>query len=642
MGQGNDMIVLWGSQSGTAEGFAHRLANELQVRFGMKVSAADLDDYDHESLVDIPEDKTVALILSTYGEGDAPDNTNAFLKALAQLRGNKTRLTNLRYVIFGLGNRNYRWYNRVADVVDSSLQELAATRIGPVGKADDSSGSTEEDFMTWKQDISSVLQRTLKLKGRRRAYQPSLIIEEKSGSLQENGIYLGEPHSSLLAEDTTSKKRVRDPKVPIVMPIVEARELFTSGKRSCLHLELDLQSAPWVKYQTGDHIAIWPSNPDVDVESVLHLLGLDSRRNACVAIAPHHDSGTKSSTWPNPTTIESLFRYYLEIRAPVSRDLLAGIAEFAPDNKAKAQLDRLATDAQAFKIETSRRYLTIGHVLQRFGGERQWQIPLSFVVENLKRTKPRYYSISSSAIVQPRRASITAVVNVQNLQPATTSLGSDVMYGLTSNYLLALKQSVDHSNTGVRTPRISYNLSGPRNLLAGNKIFAQVRRSAFKLPPKSSTSVIMIGAGTGAAPFRAFVQERARLKEMGKPVGKTILALGFRRREEDFLYADDWAKYTEVLGENDFKTWTAFSREDLKTKVYVQHCLEKNATVVLRLLREDDRSVVYVCGSAGMARDVVSSLARCWAQEIGESQEKADQWVTTLRHEGRLQEDVWG
>jgi NADPH-ferrihemoprotein reductase len=151
----------------------------------------------------------------------------------------------------------------------------------------------------------------------------------------------------------------------------------------------------------------------------------------------------------------------------------------------------------------------------------------------------------------------------------------------------------------------------------------------------------MIGAGTGAAPFRAFVQERARLKEIGREVGITILCLGFRKPDEDFLYAEEWAKYQAVLG-NEFKLWTAFSREDHEKRVYVQDRLEQHATLVLETMERDDNARMYICGSAAMARDVVSCLARIWSRKNSGSQEATAEWLRMLQQSGRLRKDIWG
>lgn len=116
-----DIVVLWGSQSGTAETLAHRLARELHARFGQKVLAADISDFEPESIALIPASSLAVFIVATYGEGDPTDNMAVFAKWLNTVTGEKHILSNLRYVTFGLGNSNYKRYNRMVDLLDDGV-----------------------------------------------------------------------------------------------------------------------------------------------------------------------------------------------------------------------------------------------------------------------------------------------------------------------------------------------------------------------------------------------------------------------------------------------------------------------------------------------------------------------------------------
>lgn len=97
--KGKDIVIFWGSQSGTAEGLAHRLARDCRSRFGLDALLADLSDYDPESFANLPSANLAIFIVSTYGEGDPSDNATAFL---SWLETNKTvQFQSLRYVAFG-------------------------------------------------------------------------------------------------------------------------------------------------------------------------------------------------------------------------------------------------------------------------------------------------------------------------------------------------------------------------------------------------------------------------------------------------------------------------------------------------------------------------------------------------------------
>ncbi|KAF2094200.1 riboflavin synthase domain-like protein [Rhizodiscina lignyota] len=633
--QGLDMVIFWGSQSGRAEVLAKSLASELQNRFGMKVLVADLDDYDHLHLAELNERQIIGFILATYGEGDPPDNTNVFWSTAHELQEKGIKLNNMCYVVFGLGNSKYRQYNRVAESINSTFQKLGASRIGEMGKGDDANGSTEEDFASWKKDISHTLEETLNLQVQNQEYQPAFTITEID-DIGEDAVFLGEPHSSLLRNGTKSKWG--DLTAPNVIPIARSRILWQSGQRHCIDIDFDLGRQRLLKYSTGDHLAVWPSNPESEVQSLLCLLGLESKRSTIVKISTASSTSGIKIPVPSPTTIEALFRHYLEICAPISRDALMQLSNFAPSETAAENLRRISDDTTTLKTEILSPHLTFSGILRLVADDQPWNIPLSFLLESVKGRQPRYYSISSSAVVQPRCVSITAVVDTGPQASGTLNH----CFGLTTGLLSDLCHAHMSKDCSSDATPLAYSLSGPRDILEGGKIFGRIRRSTFKLPPKASTGVILIGTGTGVAPFRGFLQERVRMKEIGKEVGKTLLFMGFRHPDEDFLYADELKQCQLALGEGIFKIHTAFSREVSSKKVYVQDRLQESAAEVLELLESDHRSSIYICGAASMARDVSFCLANIRMSATGASDEEAAQWLTELRRSARYLEDVWG
>ncbi|KAF5017505.1 hypothetical protein F66182_10557 [Fusarium sp. NRRL 66182] len=150
----------------------------------------------------------------------------------------------------------------------------------------------------------------------------------------------------------------------------------------------------------------------------------------------------------------------------------------------------------------------------------------------------------------------------------------------------------------------------------------------------------MVAAGTGIAPFRGFMQERNRLTELGKSVGKMILLFGCRDDTSDYLYRDEWREYEQRLGDN-FVMVPAFSRLPGQKKMYVQDALVERKDDIIPLILQQD-AAFYICGSASMAREVRTRLVYLLAEAGDQSREDADSMITRkMKKVGLYHEDVW-
>ncbi|OJD31960.1 nadph-ferrihemoprotein reductase [Diplodia corticola] len=671
-----DLVIFWGSQSGTAEGFANRLARECHHRFGLEAMAADLSDFDADTISLIPESKLAIFICSTFGEGDPSDNTAGLWDYL--LRSNHVSLKNLRYFAFGLGNSNYKYYNRVIDVVVEQLDKFGARPMLPVGRADDAEGGTEEDFMAWKDQLFAVFKTELKLEEREISYEPTLVAVEDE-SLDSIDLHLREP---IHPRDNPKAAAACSPIKPLT--IRNPRELFHTKDRNCVHMELDLSNHVEVRYKTGDHLAVWPTNPDAEVDSLLAALGRASRAEIPISIKSLDP--TLKVKVPTPTTTLALFRYYLEICAPVSRDTVLSLSPFAPTPEAKCFLWSLGRDKTTYAQYLSHTHLTLGRLLTLACPGQTWtSLPLSYVIETLPRLQPRYYSISSSSVISPRHPSITALVSTTPLTaPAvdnnnnTTAAPPPVIPGLTSTYLLAHAHhhptNPSKASPHPNLPGLTYPLSLSSSSSSSSDstttatatpptLYAHIRKSKFKLPASASTPLIMVAAGTGLAPFRGFVAERARLhslslslsiasKGKGKSVGRMLLFFGCRRADEDYIYREEIEGWVRELnggggGEGDLlQVVTAFSREGGggggEPGRYVQDRVEERMEEVLGLLGEGGGASFHVCGRAGMAREVGRRVGEGMGRREGWGEGRVREWCEGLRRRGKWLEDVWG
>ncbi|ANB12223.1 Ncp1p [Sugiyamaella lignohabitans] len=643
------VVIFYGSQTGTAEDYASRLAKEASSRFGLKTMTADVEDYDFENLDQFPEDKVIGFVMASYGEGEPTDNAVAFYEFITSedvsfSNGesvDEKPLRNLNYVIFGLGNNTYEHFNAVSRNLEKVLQKLGANRIGRYGEGDDGNGTMEEDYLEWKDDIFADWKQAKGLDEQDAVYEPVLKVTPLIDEVAESdSVFVGEVNKNHLSAGNGPAKGPFTASNPYLAKVVKSTELFNSDSRNCIHLELDI-SGSGLRYTTGDHLAFWSQNSNEEVERFLSIFGLTESANEVIdvkAIDP-----TAKVRFPVPTTYDTVVRYYLEINGPVSRQLLSSIAAFAPNETAKEDALKLGSNKELFHSSVTQHYLNTARLLAQISRGAVWdKVPFAFLIESLQHLQPRYYSISSSSLVNKDLISITAAV--ESIQPE----GSDhVLKGVATNYIFDLKKSF---NKEISTKDAKYNIAGPRGKYiteTATTVPIHVRHSNFKLPSSPQKPIIMIGPGTGVAPFRGFIHERAAQAAKGTPVGKSLLFFGCRNRTEDNIYADEWVKYTHEpenkngpFNETNFlQVETAFSRESAQ-KVYVQHLLEQKAAYIDELLKQG--AFVYVCGDAQrMARDVQSALARIISSQRNISLEKGEETVKAMKAQNIYQEDVW-
>lgn len=532
-------VVFYGSQTGTAEDYASRLAKEGAARFGLKTMVADLEDYDYDNLDSFPDDKVAFFVLATYGEGEPTDNAVDFYEfvysediSFSSGSGpDDNPLNGFVYVAFGLGNNTYEHYNSMVRNVTKAFDKLGATRIGEAGEGDDGAGTMEEDFLAWKEPMWQHLAEKMGLEEREAVYEPAFEVTERPEiSADEEQVYLGEPNKNHLEGTSKGPYNANN---PYIAPIAESKELFTAKDRNCLHMEIDVSGSN-ITYTTGDHIAVWPTNAGKEVERFLKIAGLGGAKSHMVINVKSKDP-TAKVPFPAPTTYDAVVRYHMEICAPVSRQFVSQLAQFAPNEEIKAEMTKIGSDKEYFHSQVSDLYFNIAQLLERQSNGEPWtKVPFSLFIEGLHKIQPRYYSISSSSLKQKQKISITAVVE------STERPGAPhVVKGVTTNYLLALKQK-QHGDPSPDPHGLDYAITGPRNKYDGIHVPVHIRHSNFKLPSDPLKPIIMVGPGTGVAPFRAFVQERAEQAKKGEQVGKTILFFGCRKKDEDFIYKDEW------------------------------------------------------------------------------------------------------
>ena len=371
---------------------------------------------------------------------------------------------------------------------------------------------------------------------------------------------------------TNSKKN------PFLAPVFEKITLHGKGsKRQTLHLEINIEGAIGLEYEPGDAAGILPVNPAELIHEVLNITGLKVDDEVDVK-----DRKT--------TLYDSLCRDF-EL-SKITTDVVSRYLTFEPNDK----LMKITQNTEKFKEYLEGR--DIVDLFQDFPAK----VTADDLIKLLRPLQPRYYSISSSPKAYPGELHLTVgVVNYEN--------AGRNKRGTCSTFLSEVVVENEHVPIFIE--------SNP----------------GFRLPENDETPIIMVGAGTGIAPFRAFVQHR----ELSEKSGKSWLFFGNRNFETEFLYQTEWQDFlkTGVLTNMD----VAFSRDGDK-KVYVQDRLLEKASEVFEWLEEGAH--FYICGDMkNMARHVQNTLVKIVENQGLMSKEHAQEYVDNLEKDRRLQLDVY-
>ncbi|HEY2207346.1 MAG TPA: cytochrome P450 [Pseudonocardia sp.] len=581
---GTPLTVLYGSNLGTAEGLAITLAGEATQR-GYQVTQGALDEYAGR-----PPDGAVIVVSSSYN-GTPPDNAGAFCRWLRDPSTPADACAGMSYTVFGCGSTEWAaTYQAVPTLLDDGLAARGARRLLPRGEGD-AAGDFDAQFRSWHAGLWAGVAEGLGLPAGVAA--PAATAPRLSVSLVNR--QLANP---VIMSYSARPSTVR-----------ENRELIrTNGAppdRSTRHVEVALPDG--VGYSAGDHLGVLPRNSLELIRRVMLRFGLDAGQYA--TIIPNGGAYTHLPV-EEPTPLLGVLGSCVELQDVATRSHIEVLARYTADPAERADLAALVgDDERSHRLYRGRVSAANRSVLDLLDEFPSCAPPFDVYLDLLPALRPRYYSISSSPLVSPEVCSITTGV-----LRGPARCGTGEFHGVCSNHL-ALAAPNSTVFTFVRRPTI-----------------------AFRPPADPATPMIMVGAGTGLAPFRGFLQERAAEADRGEQVGNSLLFFGCRDPQRDQLYADELRDLAKLASA---RVHTVFSNRPEDGRRYVQHEMLARRDEVWDLVERG--AAIFVCGNANtMAPGVRASLADIHRQRTGGSAEDAQRWLADLRATDRFVEDIWG
>jgi cytochrome P450 / NADPH-cytochrome P450 reductase len=582
-GHNTPLLVLYGSNLGTAEELATRVADLAEVN-GFATRLAPLDDF----VGKLPEEGGALIFCASYN-GAPPDNATQFVKWLGgDLR--KDAFARLRYAVFGCGNSDWAaTYQAVPRFIDEKLAAHGGRGVFTRGEGD-ARGDLDSDFESWFTRLAPLATREFGIESsfaRSAEDEPLYSVEPVAPSVVNAVVALGGPSPMKLLTNNELQNKAG----------------ANASERSTRHIEVQLPAG--LSYRVGDHLSVVPRNDPALVDAVARRFGFLPSDQIRLQVAEGRRAQLPVG---EAVSVGRLLADFVELQQVATRKQIQIMSEHTncPVTKPKllAFVGDDAASAERYRAEIHARRKSVFDLLEEYPA---CELPLHAYLEMLSLLAPRYYSISSSPSVDPSRCSVTVAV-VEG--PAASGRG--IYKGICSNYL-----------------------AGRR---VGETIQATVRetKAGFRLPDDPAVPIIMIGPGTGLAPFRGFLQQRAASKAGGATLGPAMLFFGCRHPEQDYLYADE-LKAHAAGGITEL--YTAFSRGE-GPKTYVQDLVAAEQDRVWKLI--EDGAIIYVCGDGGkMEPDVKAALVAIYRERTGADRDAAQRWIDDLGAGNRYVLDVW-
>ncbi|XP_062705352.1 nitric oxide synthase isoform X1 [Aedes albopictus] len=667
--------VLYATETGRSEQYAKQLVELLGHAFNAQIYC--MSDYDISS---IEHEALLLVVASTFGNGDPPENgegfkehlielhkkmlfaqdlyamklhegghsqghselsiaasSKSFIKAnsrsdmgklghnnrkidrLDSLRGSTTDtlsedtfgpLSNVRFAVFALGSSAYPNFCAYGKYIDNILGELGGERLMKMATGDEICGQ-EQAFRKWAPEVFKIACETFCLDPEETLSDAAFALQSE---LSENTVRFAPVNEYDRLDVALSKfHNKKATECTLKRKALNLHEGSNGSERSTILVEI---VAEGIAYEPGDHVGIFPANRPEIVDGIINRLSGVDNPDEILQLQVLKEKQTQNGVYKSweqherlpICSLRTLLSRFLDITTPPSRQLLTFMATCCEDKKDEERLLMLANESSVYE---DWRYWKLPHLLEVLEEFPSCKPPATVLVAQLNALQPRFYSISSS----PRKYSNEIHLTVAIVSYRAEDGEGAEHYGVCSNYLA--------------------------NLDGDDQMYLFVRSaSSFHMSKDPSKPVILIGPGTGIAPFRSFWQEWSTIKqEMPETeIPKVWLFFGCRTKKVD-LYRDEKEEMlqTGILD----RVFLALSREENVPKTYVQDLALKESDSIFELIW-NEKAHIYVCGDVTMAEHVYQTLRRILATKLNKTESEMEKYMLSLRDENRYHEDIFG
>ncbi|EJW84044.1 flavodoxin family protein [Wuchereria bancrofti] len=566
--------ILYGSETGNAQDVAEMLWNDARYR-NIPAEVYNFGDYTVQNL---NNEYCVIFVVSTSGQGEMPASIRHNWRILCCKTLPKDLLQNVHLAVLGLGDSTYQKYNFAGKKLYRRLSQLGCSFLTNLALADDQHELGIEG--TYEPFRNELFQQIWKM-----SLYPGMILNpDDSKCLPSRYEVSYDENSSPVYSDNKENS------------FVETTVINNKRLTAETHFQTQLLLFT-CSYSPGDVIMVHPNNLNETLSIAYEALNIDDdllncpitlrSRESCISLPP-------SYLYKGKLSLRQCFECYFDLQMVPRRSFFRTLGKLSTINDEKERLLELAKDIDDYMDYCWRPRRTIAETLRDFRATAR-NIPVEMLFEVFPLIRPRAFSIASSPLTHTAIQLLVAKVEYISKRITATRLG------LCSNYLGRLQE--------------------------GDTVLVKIRPGTFRWPTKND-SLILVGPGTGVAPFRSILAYRK--KQLRGEKESSILFFGCRGAQKDFYFAEEWQILTGA------RIITAFSR-DQQNKIYVQNRIEEYGNEIWNLLKNNN-GYLFIAGKAG---DMPVEVTACIEKIADENGENGKQFIQMLEAKGRLQYETW-